>query len=59
MQMSLLENVRMENDVYFLSDIDNTFEKIYVEVRKKENRIYSDHEVSKLPMVSNVNPHFN
>jgi ubiquinone/menaquinone biosynthesis C-methylase UbiE len=58
MRMSLLENVKMENDVYFLSNIDNTFEKIYIEVRKKENRIYSDHEVLNLPRVTTGNPHF-
>jgi ubiquinone/menaquinone biosynthesis C-methylase UbiE len=57
--MSLLENVKSENDVYLFSDIDNTFEKFYVDVRKKENRIYSDHELLKLPIVPTVNPHFN
>ncbi|UCH65141.1 MAG: class I SAM-dependent methyltransferase [Ignavibacterium sp.] len=56
--MSLLDNVRMINDVYFLSDVDNTFEKLYVEVRKRENRIYSDHEVSQLPSVPPYNLHY-
>jgi ubiquinone/menaquinone biosynthesis C-methylase UbiE len=55
--MSLLDNVKMENDVYLLSDIENAFEKLYVEVRKKENRIYSDYEVLQLPIISSDNPH--
>jgi len=56
--MILLDNVKIENEVYLLSDIDDTFENIYIEVRKKEKRIYSDHEVSNLPIVPNGHPHF-
>ena len=55
--MFLPGNVKMQNDVYLLSEIDDKFEKLYVDVRKKENRIYSDQEVSKLPSIHPDNPH--
>lgn len=34
------------------------FEKLYLKVREKENRIYRDEEVSELPNVRNNHPHF-
>ena len=58
MKMRLLENVNIENGVCFLSDIDNTFDKIYLAVRKKENRFYADSEISILPTVSTANRYF-
>ncbi|MCZ6703487.1 MAG: class I SAM-dependent methyltransferase, partial [Ignavibacteria bacterium] len=34
------------------------FEKLYLEVRKAENRIYHDDEVKLLPYASSTNPHY-
>jgi ubiquinone/menaquinone biosynthesis C-methylase UbiE len=46
-----------KNGVYILSDINDEFESIYLKVRDKEKRIYSDAEIDKLPFASNSNPH--
>jgi ubiquinone/menaquinone biosynthesis C-methylase UbiE len=53
----ILDKTKLKNDVYFLSEIDNTFESIYFEVREHEGRIYSDEEVKHLPNTSKSNPH--
>jgi len=55
----VLDKTKLRNDVYYLSEADNTFESDYIAVRKKENRIYSDEEVKLLPNTSNDNPHKN
>lgn len=47
------------NGVVRISDIDDAFEKLYLQVRKKENRIYSDDEIKLLPYASKINPHKN
>lgn len=43
--------------VYILSEIDNEFESIYLNVRDKEKRIYPDNELINFPFLSNNNPH--
>ena len=47
------------NGVVRISEVDETFEKLYLQVRKKENRIYSDDEIKLLPYASKLNPHKN
>lgn len=47
----------IQDGVYFLSPINNEFESIYLKVREKENRIYSNDEVRMLPFASSKNPH--
>ena len=47
------------NGVVRISEVDETFEKLYLQVRKKENRIYSDDEIKLLPYASKLNPHNN
>lgn len=37
---------------------ENSFEKKYFEIRKQENRIYSDEEVVSLPDIKKSHPHF-
>jgi ubiquinone/menaquinone biosynthesis C-methylase UbiE len=37
---------------------NNSFEEKYIALRKKENRIYSDLEVSQLPHISEIHPHY-
>ncbi len=40
-----------------LSEVDESFEKLYLEVRDKEKRIYRDDELKLLPFASKINPH--
>lgn len=56
--MKFLENYRFENGIYIASSTDKEFESLYLKVRDKEKRIYSDTEVSNLPIVSATNQHF-
>lgn len=46
-----------QGGVYILSEINDQFESLYLGVRKKENRIYSDKEVNNLPFATISNPH--
>jgi len=46
-----------DEGVILLSSITNDFENLYIELRKKEQRVYSDEEVIKLPFTSLQNPH--
>jgi len=52
-----LDSSSLKDGIYILSEINNEFEKIYLKVREKENRIFSDDEVKKLPFASDSNPH--
>lgn len=54
-----LSNFNSEEGVYILSQVNNTFEDVYLKVREKENRIYSDAELLLLPFASSSNPHKN
>lgn len=45
--------------IYILSDINYDFEKIYLKVREKEKRIYSESELLLLPFASASNLHKN
>jgi len=47
----------LRDDVYILTEINNEFESIYLNVRAKEKRIYTDNELINLPFPSNNNPH--
>jgi len=53
----ILDNSKLKNGVYFLSELDNGFESIYIALREHEKRIYSDEEVKHLPDTNNSNPH--
>lgn len=46
-----------QNGVYILSEIQDDFESIYLKVREKEKRVYSDDELQNLPFASEFNPH--
>jgi ubiquinone/menaquinone biosynthesis C-methylase UbiE len=45
------------NGVIKISDVDESFEKVYHRIRKLEKRNYSDEEVRLLPFSSRLNPH--
>ena len=52
-------DLKTVNGVVRISEVDDTFEKLYLLIRKKENRIYSDDEIKLLPYASKINPHKN
>jgi len=45
------------NGVYILSEITDEFESVYLKVRDKEQRVYSDGELKHLPFATEKNPH--
>ena len=47
------------NGVIRISEVDSAFENIYLQVRKREKRIYSDDELNLLPYAYKNNPHKN
>jgi len=61
LQDSIINFTRYNNDegVFILSPVTSTFENVYLKVREKENRIYSDAELLMLPFASSSNPHKN
>ena len=50
--------IRTEDDIHFLSKYDDPdhFEKDYLEVRKKEGRVFSDEIVKMLPLLPGAHP---
>ncbi|MBP1683670.1 MAG: hypothetical protein H6Q27_1237, partial [Ignavibacteriaceae bacterium] len=52
-----LDPTSLKDGIFILSEINNEFEKIYLKVREKENRIFSDAELKQLPFASESNPH--
>jgi ubiquinone/menaquinone biosynthesis C-methylase UbiE len=53
----IFDKTTLKNGIYFLSDIDHTFESIYLAVRENEKRVYTDKEVNFLPNTSSSNPY--
>ena len=52
-----LKQITPVNGVLRFSEVDESFEKLYLQVRKKGGRLYSDDEVKLLPYASKRNPH--
>jgi ubiquinone/menaquinone biosynthesis C-methylase UbiE len=50
-------HLKTEYGVIKISEVDDVFENLYLKVRKKEKRIYSDDEIKLLPYASELNPH--
>ncbi|MCW8823526.1 MAG: class I SAM-dependent methyltransferase [Ignavibacteriaceae bacterium] len=46
-----------DEGVILISPVKNDFENLYIELRKKEQRVYSDEEVMKLPFAGISNSH--
>jgi len=59
LQDSIINLSKFSNDegVFILSPVISTFEDVYLKVREKENRIYSESELILLPFASSSNPH--
>ncbi len=56
--MISLEKYSSEKGIYIVNSVDREFENLYLKVREREQRIYSDPEVANLPSVSVSNQHF-
>ncbi len=54
-----LSKFNSSEGVFILSPVISAFEDVYLKVREKENRIYSDNELRLLPFASGSNPHKN
>jgi ubiquinone/menaquinone biosynthesis C-methylase UbiE len=46
-----------EDGVYILSELNDEFEKVYLEIRNKEKRVYTDKELRNLPIALESNSH--
>jgi len=57
MSKVVLDKTKLKNGVFYLSKADDAFEIKYIELRKKEKRIYSDAEVKLLPNADGSYPH--
>ncbi len=52
-----LKHLSKVNGVIKISEVDETFEKIYLQCRKKEKRLCSDDEIKLFPYAYKKNPH--
>jgi len=52
-----LSKYKLKDGVYILTPVNDRFEEIYLKVREKEKRIYSDEELDNLPFATANNPH--
>lgn len=57
--MNRLLNTTAQNGVYYVTERQDQFSSVYLDVRARENRIYDDKVVSELPEVSKDHPYFN
>ncbi len=48
----------VNSNLKLLSPINTLFETSYIEVRKKEKRLYSEEEIKNLPYVAQTNPYY-
>ena len=44
------DSLKRENGVYYLSDVNDEFERLYLETRNSESRVLIDEEVKLLPL---------
>lgn len=54
-----LNKYTTDEGVVLLSPVRNDFENLYIKLREKERRVYSDEEVKHLPFANPSNPHKN
>lgn len=54
-----LKHIVSVNGVLKISEVDESYEKLMMKMRKLEKRIYSDDELKLLPFASKLNPHKN
>jgi SAM-dependent methyltransferase len=52
-----LNSANLQNGIYILSQPKDNFESVYLKVREKEKRIFTDDELANLPFASAQNPH--
>lgn len=56
-ELYFLSKTSFTDGVHILTPVKNDFENLYINVRFKEKRIYSDEELKLLPFTSDSNPH--
>lgn len=56
-EINFLNKSSLTEGVHILTRVKNDFEDLYIKVRSKEKRVYSDDELKLLPFASNLNPH--
>jgi len=56
--MIFKDQIKQQNGVFIATEPDHQFADIYIKVRNKERRIYSNEELLSLPNIINYNPHF-
>lgn len=54
----MLSNFKTHKGVYYITQKKDTFSSIYIDVRKKEERIYSDAIVKRLPYVTKTHRYY-
>ena len=52
------ETCPQSNSVYYLTEPNDAFESVYLAVRKKEHRLYTDQEVIRLPRIKSESRHY-
>lgn len=57
MNLSEIAQLPKSEGVYIFENEKNPFEELYLKLRRKEKRLYSDEEVKLLPFASSLNPH--
>lgn len=54
----MLTGAEINNGVHFLSELQEQFSTIYLDVRDKEERLYTDEVTAQLPYVSKSQPYY-
>lgn len=57
MNLTEIEQLPKSEGVYIFENEKNPFEELYLKLRRREKRLYSDEEVKLLPFASSLNPH--
>ncbi|MCL6294424.1 class I SAM-dependent methyltransferase [Jejuia spongiicola] len=54
----MLSNIKKNKGVYYITKKQNVFSTTYIDVRKKEERVYTDEVVKLLPKITKTNRYF-
>ena len=56
--VEFLTQYQQREGVYQISEMDSSFEEVYLETRRKESRIHADNTVAKLPQIDRNHVHY-
>ncbi len=54
----MLSNIKKNKGIYYITEKQNQFSSIYIDVRKKEERVYNDDIIKQLPKVTKTHRYF-